>query len=684
MIRKKLLACGLASTIVFGQYTINADIVSNNPAVNNSLSGGEEAVSTDSFDEFSEATLEMVDEYELVGDEDEEFATGRLVVKTTDDDLDTLDAVSVVDGYDDYTVLQFDSVEAAEDAYEYYSDLDCVESVDKDVYMEICDSWYYNSWGYSDYKDYNKGINLNWFNEVYPVKNSSKQVVVAVVDTGVDRNHQTFMDSNNNSRVLPYGFNAVDKGANKDSNPIEFETNDIFDDSGHGTHVAGIIAEGTPDNVKILSVKSLNSYGGGSSLGVWLGIEYATLKGSDVINISLVGEAKIDYIEKAINDASDKGIIVCVAAGNKSTDASKFCPANCERAITVGASNTSGDICSFSNRGSMIDIFAPGQQISSANLGGGYATLSGTSQASPHVAAVAALFKLLNSNVNTDKVISIMRSSANDNGFSNASCYYQLDGTSYNQPLLVLGQRTRVKDIYTGLAQESDGNWYYYQKGSIDTTCNDLIQNNYGWWLVRNGKVDFGYNGIAKNKYGEWYIKNGKVMFNVSGICYISECTNYYGDTEMTYPAGNYYFEKGCLKRITTVAQNHLGWWYVNNGMVDFSANTVAQNKYGWWVIQNGKVNFNFTGIAENQNGKWYCIKGKVSFDTTSVVQSQGQYSGWYYVVRGMLQENKTDVAQNPYGWWYIGMDGKVDFTYCGTASNKYGTWNIVNGKVVF
>ena len=63
----------------------------------------------------------------------------------------------------------------------------------------------------------------------------------------------------------------------------------------------------------------------------------------------------------------------------------------------------------------------------------------------------------------------------------------------------------------TGVLNGTDGAWYYFKDGEIDTKCNDVLENSYGWWVIRNGKVDFNYNGIASNAYGDWYCQNGKV-----------------------------------------------------------------------------------------------------------------------------------------------------------------------------
>ncbi len=233
--------------------------------------------------------------------------------------------------------------------------------------------------------------------------------------------------------------------------------------------------------------------------------------------------------------------------------------------------------------------------------------------------------------------------------------------------------------VNVNLAQfvEIDGDWYYCVDGSVDWSCNDIVQGvvkgNSGWWYVRSGKVDFGFTGLAENSYGWWYLKNGEVDFSHNGV----EQNDY----------GWWYVVGGQVQfNYTGVADysNAYGWWYIENGKVNFNKNSVEQNKYGWWYVIGGKVDFSYTGVSNysNANGWWYIENGHGDFSKNSVEQNN---YGWWYVLGGKVQFGYTGVANyaNPYGWWYV-KDGKVDFSKTGVEQNNYGWWRVVDGKVDF
>jgi subtilisin family serine protease len=223
-------------------------------------------------------------------------------------------------------------------------------------------------------------------------------VPVAVIDTGLQPSHPDL-------RVM---------GGVNYSSPISTKWNDGH---GHGTHVAGIIgardngigvvgvAPGTP----LWAVKVLNDYGAGTWSAVIAGINWVTARSSTikVANMSL-GGGYSQAVNDAVTNAVNNGVVFVAAAGNEAADARYFSPGSCPAAITVAAMADSdgapgglgaGTIygaddtfASFSNFGSLVDIVAPGVGILSTYKGSKYATLSGTSMATPHVAGAAALY----------------------------------------------------------------------------------------------------------------------------------------------------------------------------------------------------------------------------------------------------------------------------------------------------
>jgi len=171
------------------------------------------------------------------------------------------------------------------------------------------------------------------------------------------------------------------------------------DEHGHGTHVAGTIGgkkHGVAKKALLWAVRVLGRGGSGSDSDVIRGIEWVTAKKLTdpskawVINMSLGGGASPALDETTCN-AIAAGVVVVVAAGNEGQDADRSSPARVRQAIAVGASDRSDRAASFSNFGTLLDLYAPGVDIESTQPGGGTAVFSGTSMAAPHVAGAAAL-----------------------------------------------------------------------------------------------------------------------------------------------------------------------------------------------------------------------------------------------------------------------------------------------------
>lgn len=213
----------------------------------------------------------------------------------------------------------------------------------------------------------------------YP-DSAGEGVTAYVIDTGVHISHKDF------GGRASYGFNAVD-GSNK-----------AEDDNGHGTHVSGTIAgeaHGVAKKAKIVAVKVLDAQGSGTTEQVVAGIDWVTKnhKGPSVANMSLGGGAD-EALDAAVKKAIDSGVTFGVAAGNESSDAGQTSPARVKEAITVASSTNKDEQSDFSNFGKVVDLYAPGSDITSDWTGSDDATktISGTSMATPHVVGAAAVY----------------------------------------------------------------------------------------------------------------------------------------------------------------------------------------------------------------------------------------------------------------------------------------------------
>ncbi|MGO4775660.1 S8 family peptidase, partial [Lysobacter sp. 2RAB21] len=284
------------------------------------------------------------------------------------------------------------------------------------------DTSYNRQWGFND-ADAGIKAEQAWD------RATGEGVVVAVIDTGITAH--TDLDAN----ILPgYDFItdswASRDGDGRDNNPRDEgdwspvanecgEGSKVTNSSFHGTHVAGTIAAvtnnargvaGTAHNARIVPVRVLGRCGGTladiadaitwASGGAVQNIP-ANPNPAEVINMSLGGSGACSpAYQEAINGAVDRGTTVVVAAGNQSDDVANHRPANCANVIAVASIDNTGQRSWFSNYGAGIDVAAPGSDIystinTSLTVPGaqGYAMMSGTSMAAPHVAGVVALLQ---------------------------------------------------------------------------------------------------------------------------------------------------------------------------------------------------------------------------------------------------------------------------------------------------
>ena len=235
-------------------------------------------------------------------------------------------------------------------------------------------------------KIYTKGISSSAFQRAWAEGYTGKGIVVAIIDTGVDSSHPDLQNK------IIQSINLTDESVEQD----------------HGTHVAGTIAAngyliGGAYDCKLIDIKALGKTGG-SINNVVKGIRYAAANKAHIINMSLgaanLSSSDINLLTSAISDAWNSGTICVAACGN---DGVSVCtpdqfeyPASIEKVSSISACDIGNDLntislAPFSNENTQVDMGACGTNVLSTIRGGNYGILSGTSMATPHVSAMAAL-----------------------------------------------------------------------------------------------------------------------------------------------------------------------------------------------------------------------------------------------------------------------------------------------------
>lgn len=290
------------------------------------------------------------------------------------------------------------------------------------------DPFYFLQWNFRSTETGGIGLESAW-----DVTDGSG-VTVAILDTGIAYEH--------------YGIyaKAPDLATAKFAPGYDFINSDDHpnDDHSHGTHVAGTVAQSTNNSqgaagaahgATLMPVKVLAANGSGSYGAIANGIYFAADHGADVINMSLGGSAGSTLLEDALRYAHDKGVTIVAATGNGGSGTVSFPAAYDDYVIAVGATGYGAYLAPYSNTGSSVDLVAPGGDMTADRNGDGYAdgilqeTLNasapstfsyyffqGTSMATPHVAAAAAMVIASGAATTPEEVQTLLQTSARDLG----------------------------------------------------------------------------------------------------------------------------------------------------------------------------------------------------------------------------------------------------------------------------
>ena len=351
----------------------------------------DESIQIQSF--FAEDTTDETDnstelEYTL-----QDFQTARLIVRA-DSRFNKYGALEDVNGFEDFHILQYESPEAAMDAYNQLQNEKNVIEVDLDLVCTYADSTpdnpelilkdeFLNDWS----RDRTQSKRLQEYLAETDIH--INEIIVGVVDTGIDYTHETF-----EGRVKRTYFNVSSSGKTDD----EMDSETFY----HGTTVSSIIVNNSPKNVKVAVYK----VGDGENLTVTAisaGL-LAAIEKCDIINTSLTSLSDVSLIRKCVLKAYYKNIPVFACVGNSGRIETHAAPANIPECIAVSATDFNNATTFMNNLTLNSDISAPGEHIAVAIPENRYARFSGTSYSAPCAAALGAILKSTNPEITVDEI----------------------------------------------------------------------------------------------------------------------------------------------------------------------------------------------------------------------------------------------------------------------------------------
>ena len=442
----------------------------------------------------------------------------NILIITSKENLDDYyGATKIVEGPNNQYFVQYKSEEDKNVALKKLKENTSI-SVDENIiyYPEE-----YNSWGV-------EAMGLDFGSNFVTTFQTTEEITVAIIDSGLDVN---LFNSKYPGR-LGGVYNALDP---------EETMSDVL---GHGTHIAGTIAESTPSNVKIFPVK-VGRDGGFSSTDIIQAFNYIVRNNlADVINLSFGSYFFNEAQYLAIESANEANMICVAAAGNDNVSSNHY-PSGYDNTISVSAVDSSLNKAYFSNYGPSITFSAPGVSINSIN-----GKKSGTSMATPHVVAATAILKSLNNNYTMTDVINIFKENAVDLGDPGWDKYYGYGFINFNEIPFCMENSVKCDinnvfeiksydDEITRFEIESanltDYNFqnetnlmtfkikFFYEYNSVEYSyieyaadIDDLVIENYNPFSTEEQTITFNTHGLSVNyvlQQDENYVNNKAFLY---------------------------------------------------------------------------------------------------------------------------------------------------------------------------
>ena len=458
----------------------------------------------------------------------EPLSTKILIVKTSDENV-FKDSKYKIQNYGvihgEYYSLLFDSEHDAAAAYILLKQDPAVKGIALNYTTSIDNTTPSNS------SKKNYGVDMMKLDRYAQDLSSSTQTFyVAVIDSGIRPTHELFTENSSQDRLEMDGAVSYVNVSGGVCSNYDF---DYYDENGHGTATAGLIAQSTPKNVKIVPIRVFDSTGTGPFLPVLCAANYAS-NFADVANMSL-GFDISDADQETVNTlngyfadfTAERGTIFVAATGNDGASTISF-PASAPDVVAINSVDRNNNLSSYSNYGTGLDFSAPGQQMYVAchSTDTCYEVGSGTSFSSPLAAAAIADVKIEHPDYTKDQVLEVLKANALDLGaagydtkFGYGSISFRINryaDITFNSVNIPSGW-AKTKRVSVAVSSGAAINQYAFQEGNITTMPNSWNNGSSASTSV-NANFDITKNGNYtvwfKNVNGEYKSK----VFTVSGI----------------------------------------------------------------------------------------------------------------------------------------------------------------------
>jgi len=503
-------------------------------------------------------------------------------------------------------------------------------------------------------------IALTNVDSAWNITTGNPDIIVAIVDTGVDIDHPELISSMHTT-----GYNAA-------TGMVGLEHAD--DDQGHGTRVAGIIAAdknngigiaGVAPDITIMPIKA--NYAGTSSIrAAWAidGILYAIDNGAHIINLSFGSTSYNALMDQAVKQAYDAGIVVLAAAGNSGTERYYY-PASYEHAISVSSINSDSTWSFFSTYNDRVYISAPGSGMITTNNYGDYVVVSGTSFASPHVAGVVALLLSVYPDMTPAEVKGKLQETAVDAGEPGWDKYYG-HGIVDAYAILASDMATVSFNTMGGTTMDT----VRLVPGSLLTIDTEPIKEHHTFtgWYTDSSYINEWMNGSVVDNSMILYAKWAPVTYTL----------NFYNEGELVATEHIVYGSLATAPIVTRSGYTFTGWYTYRNDLYNFSVTpTEDLDLHSRWSVNSYSIIY-LDGNGNVHSQYTYQYGATIDHDIPEgPIKDYYDFVGWIGIIPDTMPANNITLTPE-----YAKRIGIVYVTIVITIVYEDGTENVISIEV--